>query len=78
MSAVLLAAAVLVAGLAVVAAAAALAATRSATVALPVLLDLLLAAGLLRLAADPGAAELGTAAALVVVRRIASAGLARH
>ena len=57
MTAVLVGAALLVGCLAVVAAVAALAATRSVAVAVPVLLDLLLAAGLLRLAAEPGAVE---------------------
>lgn len=41
-----------------------------------VLLDFLLAAGLLRLADDPRWQQLATAAALVVVRRLLSAGLA--
>jgi hypothetical protein len=61
----------------VVAALAVLAATRSPRTALPVLLDLLLAAGLLRLAAAPGWAALGTAAAVVAVRRTLARALLR-
>ncbi len=44
-------------------------------VALGVLLDLLLAAGLLRLAAEPTWASLATAAAVVLLRRLIGAGL---
>ena len=38
-------------------------------------LDLLLAAGLLRLAAEPTWTSLGTAAAIVLLRRLIGAGL---
>ncbi len=62
--AVLLAAAALVAGLAV------LASTRRPVTALAVLLDLLLAAGLLRLAAVDDWRGIIAAAAIVVIRRL--------
>ena len=76
MSTVLRFAALLVTSAAVIAAGTTLAATRRVTVALPVLLDLLLAAGLLRLALHPGPAQLLGTALLVVVKRLASAGIA--
>ena len=57
------------------AAAAVLAATRQPLFALKVLLDFLLAAGLLRLTGQPGWAALATAAALVAVRRLVGVGL---
>jgi hypothetical protein len=47
-----------------------LACTRDARLALAVLLDLLLAAGLLRLGADPDWRALATAAVVVAVRRL--------
>ena len=43
--------------------------------ALSVLLDLLMAAGLLRLAGDPGWQALATVAAIVVLRRLIRTGL---
>lgn len=49
--------------------------TRKFAMALAVLLDLLLAAGLLRLALPPTPQRLLTAASLVVVRRLAGVGL---
>ncbi len=48
-----------------------LAGTRQVAPALAVLLDLLLAAGLLRLAAEPTWTRLATAAAVVAVRKLA-------
>lgn len=69
------ASAVVVAGLLL--ALAALALTRSPRASLPVFTDLLLAGGLLRLAADPGWTMLATAAAIVVVRRLVLASLRR-
>jgi hypothetical protein len=53
----------------------ALAATRSLSTALPVFLDLLLAAGLFRLIGSPGWQVLATAAALVALRRLIGTGL---
>ncbi len=52
-----------------------LAATRRPSVALAVLLDFLLAAGLLRLTGDPGWPSIATAAAVVALRRLLVAGL---
>lgn len=49
--------------------------TRRPLPALAVLLDLLLAAGLLRLLGDPGWRAILTTAAIVVLRRLLSAGL---
>ncbi|MGY1640254.1 hypothetical protein ACI782_03865 [Geodermatophilus sp. SYSU D00703] len=49
--------------------------TRRPPLALALFLDLLLAAGLLRLTGDPGWRALATAAAIVVIRRLAGAGL---
>ena len=49
--------------------------TRRLSVALPVFLDLLLAAGLLRLSADGTWGALATAAALVAVRKLVVRGL---
>jgi hypothetical protein len=66
---------VTVAGLA--SAAATLVATRRLLTALSVLLDMLLAAGLLRLTLAPTWAQLGGTALLVLVKRLASAGLGR-
>lgn len=52
-----------------------LAVTRRPAAALSVLLDLLLAAGLLRLVGEPTWRSVGTAAAIVVLRRVISTGL---
>ncbi|MGI8900848.1 MAG: hypothetical protein ACR2HA_07950 [Nocardioides sp.] len=60
----------LVTGLAVAVGAVALAATHEVRSSLALLLDLLLAAGLLRLSADSEWSVLGTAAAIVVLRRL--------
>jgi hypothetical protein len=67
--------ATLVAAAALVAGAVALAATRRPALALGVFLDLLLAAGLLRLVGDPGWRAILTAAAIVALRRLIGAGL---
>jgi len=55
-----------------------LAVTRSVRTALPVLLDLLLAAGLLRLSADLGWGAIAGAAAIVLIRKLVSFGLSEH
>ncbi|WP_448616856.1 hypothetical protein [Modestobacter sp. URMC 112] len=52
-----------------------LAVTRRPPLALSVFLDLLVAAGLLRLAGDPGWPAIATAAALVALRRLIGFGL---
>jgi hypothetical protein len=57
------------------AAAVVLTATRRPAFALTVLLDFLLAAGLLRLTGQPGWTALATAAAVVAVRRLVGIGL---
>lgn len=49
--------------------------TRRPGAALPALLDLLLAAGLLRLAGDPDWRAIATAAAIVLLRRLIGIGL---
>ncbi|MGY1781675.1 DUF1622 domain-containing protein [Geodermatophilus sp. SYSU D01036] len=64
-----------VSGLALVAGAVTLASTRRPRLALAVFLDLLLAAGLLRLAVEPTWSSVGTAAAVVALRRVIGAGL---
>ena len=64
-----------IAAAALVAGALALARTRRPALALAVFLDLLLAAGLLRLAGDPGWQAIATAAAVVAVRRLIGVGL---
>ena len=64
-----------VAAAALAAGALTLAATGRPATALAVLLDLLLAAGLLRLVGDPGWQAIATAAAIVVTRRLIGAGL---
>ncbi|MGY1696926.1 MULTISPECIES: DUF1622 domain-containing protein [unclassified Geodermatophilus] len=64
-----------VGAMALVAGAVTLASTRRPALALGVFLDLLLAAGLLRLAAEPTWTSLGTAAAVVLLRRVVGAGL---
>jgi hypothetical protein len=53
----------------------ALIATRRPAAALPVLLDLLVAAGLLRLVGQPSWQALATAAAIIVLRRLIGLGL---
>ena len=58
-----------------VAAAATLMATRRLVLSVQVLLDFLLAAGLLRLTGSPGWAALGAAAAVVALRRLLGLGL---
>lgn len=58
-------------------AALALAATRDVLLGLRVLVDLLVAAGLLRLSGDPGLGTLATAAGVVAVRRLLSSQLRR-
>lgn len=63
-------AAALVAAAGLVAASAMLARTRSALQALPVLLDFLLAAGLLRLVGSPTWAALATAGLVVLIRHV--------
>ncbi len=65
----------MVAEAALVAGALTLAVTRRPSVALGVLLDLLLAAGLLRLAGDPDWPIIGTAAVIVALRRLLGAAL---
>jgi hypothetical protein len=67
--ALLVTAAALVAGLV------ALVATRRPAAALPVFLDLLVAAGLLRLVGQPSWQALATAAAILVLRRLLGFGL---
>ncbi|HET7823215.1 MAG TPA: hypothetical protein VFL10_16965 [Ornithinibacter sp.] len=49
--------------------------TRQLSAALPVLLDLLLAAGLLRLTGSQGWASLGGTAAIIAIRKLALAGV---
>jgi hypothetical protein len=53
-----------------------LASARSPATALAVLLDLLLAAGLLRLSADAAPGAIASAALVVVIRKVAGLGLA--
>ena len=53
----------------------ALVATRRPAVALPVFLDLLVAAGLLRLVGEPGGQALATAASIILLRRLIGFGL---
>ena len=77
MTALLTNAALLVTAAALLSAVAALLATRSMVVALPVLLDLLLAASLLRLTLHPTGTQLAATALLVLVKRLASSGLRR-
>ena len=67
--ALLVTAAALVAGLV------ALVATRRPAAALPVFLDLLVAAGLLRLVGQPGWQALATAAIVILLRRLIGSGL---
>jgi uncharacterized membrane protein len=58
-------------------AAAVLARTRAGLTAVRVLLEFLLAAGLLRLADDPGWRELAAAATVVAIRKLLAVGLHR-
>ena len=67
--ALLVTAAALIAGLV------ALVSTRSPAAALPVFLDLLVAAGLLRLVGQPSWQALATAAAIILLRRLIGFGL---
>ena len=67
--ALLVTAAALLAGLV------ALAATRRPAAALPVFLDLLVAAGLLRLVGEPSWQALATAASIILLRRLIGFGL---
>ena len=60
---------------ALIAGALVLAVTRRPSLALSVLLDLLLAAGLLRLVGDPGWQAIATAASIVILRRLIRIGL---
>lgn len=55
-----------------------LTASRDPGLSLKVLLEFLLAAGLLRLSDDPSPRSLATAAVLVAVRRLVQLGLRRH
>ena len=71
------AAALLVTVGALLSAAFALESTRRVLPALTVLLDMLLAASLLRLAVDPTLVQIAGTALLVVVKRLATAGLRR-
>ncbi|MEY9214632.1 DUF1622 domain-containing protein [Thermobifida halotolerans] len=57
------------------AAAVCLARTRRAVLALGVLVDFLIAAGLLRLTADPSWSDIALAAIVIAVRKLASVGL---
>ncbi len=75
MSAALQSGALLVTLLGLVSGALALLRGRELLPATGVLLEFLLAAGLLRLADDPGWRQLVTAAAVVVLRRVVSLGL---
>lgn len=77
MSAVVQTAALLVTLLGLLSAAAVLVRGRVVRPALSVLLEFLLAAGLLRLADDPTWRPLLVAAAVVAVRRLVTSGLAR-
>lgn len=74
MTEVLQVAAVLTTAAALATAGLALLSTRSPRTALAVLLDLLLAAGILRLAGDQSWGTLATVAAIVTIRRLAVLG----
>ncbi len=76
MTAVVAAVVPLVVAAALVLSALALVVTRRVGVALPILLDLLLAAGLLRLSATGSWQAIASAAAIVVVRKLATLGIA--
>lgn len=75
MTAAVTSASLLVTLAALLCSAAALLVTRRPAVALPVLLDLLLAASLLRLALRPAPAQLAGTALLVLVKRLVSVGI---
>lgn len=62
---------------AVVSAAAVLVATSRITVAMPVLLDMLLAASILRLVLHPTPTQLTGTALLILIKRLASSGVRR-
>ena len=64
-----------IAGAGLVAGLLALAATRRPALAVGILLDMLLAAGLLRLVGDPGWQALVTAAIVIAIRHLVSYGL---
>ncbi|MCZ2860494.1 DUF1622 domain-containing protein [Blastococcus sp. VKM Ac-2987] len=64
-----------VAGVAVVSGLVALAATRRPALALGILLDLLVAAGLLRLAGDPSWQAIATTAVVIALRHLVGYGL---
>jgi hypothetical protein len=76
-TAVVDAAALIVVAAAILAGALALGGTRSVRQALPVLLDLLTAAGLLRLSVTPTWSALAVTAVVVALRRLTTAGLRR-
>ena len=75
MAAVLASAALAVTGAALVTGAIGFAVTRQLIPALTVFLDLLTAAGLLRLAAEPTARTIATSAAIIALRHLSGAGL---
>ncbi len=77
MNAVLAATANVVAASGVVTAALVFLRSRDVLLALKVLLDLLLAAGLLRLAAQPSWAQIAAAAVIVAIRKFALFGFVR-
>jgi uncharacterized membrane protein len=77
MTGVLQAGALLCALLGLLAAGAVLVRSRDVRLSIGVLLEFLLAAGLLRLTDDPGWRALGAAAAVVAVRALVAAGPAR-
>ncbi len=70
-------AALLVTAAAVVSAAAALLATSRITTALQILLDMLLAASLLRLILNPTPTQLAGTALLILIKRLASSGVSQ-
>lgn len=75
LDAVVAAMALIVAAAALIAAALAFAVSRRPGLALSVFLDLLLAAGLLRLVGEPSWQAIATAAAIVALRRLLGTGL---
>ncbi len=77
MNAVLAGIATVIASAAVLTAALVFARSRDPLLAVKVLLDLLLAAGLVRLATDPTWSQLATAAAVVAIRKVTTLGLVR-
>jgi hypothetical protein len=78
MNEVVLPASWVVAGAGIVLAALVFAVMRRVSVALPVLLDMLMAAGLLRLSAEAPWRAIATAGAIVVLRKLVVAGLQVH